>query len=216
MAAAPGGAGTIDWSRFGGQLVLVVLAMVAARTFAMLANRLLDREIDGRNPRTAGRAIPSGRLTIRATAGALATCLVVFVGVCVGFGVLYGNWWPAALALPVLAWIGVYPLFKRFTALCHVYLGSSLALSPLAAALAVEPSALATQPALWLLSVMVLGWVAGFDIIYALQDVEVDRGGGAVQPCPPESVHPPRSSRRVSSTSARLRASSARRCSTIA
>ena len=170
-------AGAIDWSRFAGQLVLIVLAMVFARTVAMLANRLLDARIDKDNPRTAGRAIPSGRVAPGAAAAALAVCALGFMAVCVAFGLLYGNWWPSVLGLPVLGWISAYALFKRFTALCHIYLGSSLAISPLAAALAIEPAAL-SQPALWLISFMVLCWVAGFDIIYALQDVHVDRAQG--------------------------------------
>lgn len=174
MAAAPGGE-VGSWRRLGGQLALVVLAMVFARTVAMLANRLLDRAIDAGNPRTAGRALPSGRLSVRAALSAMAACAALFLLICVAFGILYGNWWPAALGAPVLAWISAYPLLKRFTALCHLYLGSSLAISPLAAALAVEPTALAQQPGLWLLSLLVLCWVGGFDIIYALQDIEIDR-----------------------------------------
>ncbi len=174
LAAAPAGR-VIDWSRFGGQLGLVVLAMIFARTVAMLANRLLDREIDARNPRTAGRALPSGRLTVPAAAAAFGGSAVCFLGVCVAFGVVYGNWWPAGLGVPVVLWLSLYPLLKRFTSLAHLYLGASLAISPLAAALAVDPPALVGQPVLWLLAVMVLCWVAGFDIIYALQDVEVDR-----------------------------------------
>lgn len=177
MAAAPPGA-AIDWRRFGGQLALIVTAMVLARTVAMLANRILDREIDRHNPRTAGRAIPSGRLAVRAAVTALALCAAAFMVVCAAFGLLWGNWWPAALGLPVLLWLGLYPLLKRFTALCHLYLGASLALSPLAAGLAVDPPSIVTQPALWLLSAMVLCWVAGFDVIYALQDVEIDRNQG--------------------------------------
>ena len=177
MAAAPVGSpvgSSVDWRRLAGQLVLVVLAMIFARTAAMLANRLLDHRIDARNPRTASRAIPSGRLPVRAAVVAMALNAVAFMLVCAGFGVLFANWWPLILGMPVLVWICAYGIFKRFTALCHVYLGSGLALSPLAAAIAVDPAALA-QPALWLVSLMVLCWVAGFDVIYALQDVEVDR-----------------------------------------
>jgi 4-hydroxybenzoate polyprenyltransferase len=174
MAAAPGGA-VIEGSRFWGQLVLIVSAMFLARTVAMLANRLLDRDIDRENPRTSGRAIPSGRLTVTAATGVLAACAVSFLAVCIAFGVLYGNWWPAWLGLPVLVWLSLYPLLKRFTSLCHLYLGSSLAISPLAAVVAVDPAQIARQPALWLLSAMVMCWVAGFDIIYALQDVQADR-----------------------------------------
>jgi 4-hydroxybenzoate polyprenyltransferase len=178
MAGAPDGLGSIAWGRFGGQLALVTVAMVTARTVAMLANRLLDREIDRTNPRTAGRALPSGRLGTSTAVAAAVASAALFVATCAGFGVGFGNWWPLALSVPVLAWLGAYPLLKRWTALCHLYLGASLAISPLAAALAVEPSALASQPALWLLSAMVLCWVAGFDIIYALQDVDVDRATG--------------------------------------
>ncbi|MEE9130205.1 MAG: 4-hydroxybenzoate octaprenyltransferase [Phycisphaerales bacterium] len=177
MAARPGEA-TIDWREFVGQLALIVAAMVLARTVAMLANRLLDRRIDQANPRTAQRAIPSGRLSAGIAFAVLAACTGGFVLVCAGFGVLYGNWWPAILALPALGWVSAYPLLKRFTWLSHLYLGSSLAVSPVAAAIAIEPLALTTQPALWLLAGMVLCWVAGFDIIYALQDVDVDQQQG--------------------------------------
>ncbi len=177
MAAAPPGQ-SIDWARLAGQLTLVVAAMVMARSVAMIANRLLDREIDAANPRTAGRAIPSGRLSARAAAAALLGCAGGFLAICAGFGSFYGNWWPLALSVPVLAWLAAYPLLKRFTSLCHLYLGASLAMSPLAAALAIEPVSIARQPALWMLAAMVTCWVAGFDIIYALQDVEVDRRQG--------------------------------------
>ncbi|MCA9289780.1 MAG: putative 4-hydroxybenzoate polyprenyltransferase [Phycisphaerales bacterium] len=177
MAARPLG-GVVDWSRFAGQAALVVVAMVCARSVAMLANRLIDAELDARNPRTAGRAIPSGRLARRTVSLAIGAFALTFLIVCAGFGVLYGNWWPLVLGGPVLAWISAYGWFKRFTALCHVYLGSSLAISPIAAALAVNPGGLANQPAVWLIGGMVLCWVAGFDVIYALQDVDVDRRDG--------------------------------------
>jgi 4-hydroxybenzoate polyprenyltransferase len=177
MAAAPQG-GSPPWRRFAGQLALVVAAMVLARTVAMLANRLLDRHIDAANPRTAGRALPSGRLTPAAALAALLGGAALFMLACAGFGLLWGNWWPAVLGAPVLAWLAAYGLLKRFTALCHAYLGASLAISPPAAALAVDPAALAAQPAILLLAGMVLAWVAGFDIIYALQDLEVDRAQG--------------------------------------
>jgi 4-hydroxybenzoate polyprenyltransferase len=177
MAAAPVGR-SIDWPRFAGQLALVVVAMIFARTVAMLSNRLLDRHLDRRNPRTTGRALPSGRVTAMTVLAVLLTCAGCFMAVCLGFGLLYGNWWPAGLGLPVLTWLGAYPLLKRFTPLCHLYLGSALGLSPLAAALAVEPAAVVSQPALWLVAIMVMCWVAGFDIIYALQDIEIDRALG--------------------------------------
>src|SRR5690606_37906682 len=94
------------------------------------------------------------------------------------FWAFFDNPWPLVLSVPTLAWIAFYSFTKRFTALCHVFLGGALAASPLAAAIAVEPGALATTPALWLLAAMVLLWVAGFDIAYALQDIDFDRATG--------------------------------------
>jgi 4-hydroxybenzoate polyprenyltransferase len=151
--------------------------MFFARTAAMLANRILDARLDAENPRTASRAIPSGRLSITQARLAWSLAALCFMVVCVLFGLLYGNWWPTFLGLPVLGWISIYGLAKRFTQLCHFWLGSSLAMSPLAAAIAIDPAALGS-PDIWLLAVMVLFWVAGFDVIYALQDVEVDRRDG--------------------------------------
>ena len=178
MAAAPSGLPSLDRGRFATQALLVIAAMVAARTAAMLANRILDHRIDAGNPRTAGRAIPSGRLSLAGATGWFIAAGLVFVGVTAGFWRVTGNWWPLALSVPVLAWISAYGLFKRFTSLCHLWLGASLAISPVAAALAVDPAALGSQPAIWLLAAMVLTWVAGFDVIYALQDMEVDRRDG--------------------------------------
>ena len=169
--------GAIHWGRFGGQLALVVLAMFFARTAAMLANRILDARLDAGNPRTSSRAIPSGRVSLAGGIAAWSLSAIGFLVACLLFGLLYANWWPILLGAPVLAWICLYGLAKRFTQFCHFWLGSSLALSPVAAALAVDPASLGT-PTIWLLAVMVLFWVAGFDVIYALQDVEVDRRDG--------------------------------------
>ncbi|MBX3355821.1 MAG: putative 4-hydroxybenzoate polyprenyltransferase [Phycisphaeraceae bacterium] len=155
-------------------VALVVAAMVTARTAAMIANRLLDADLDARNPRTKGRAIPAGRVSKRDAALLLVLSSAGFIAVCGAFGVLRDNWWPLLLSLPVLAWITLYGLFKRFTWACHLWLGASLALSVPAAALAVDPAALA-MPSIWWLALAVLAWVAGFDVIYALQDIEVDR-----------------------------------------
>lgn len=176
LAAKPSPGAAIEWPRFAGQLLLVILAMVLARTAAMLANRLIDHRLDRDNPRTAQRAIPAGRLSPKRAAMALGLFALLFMACCAGF-LVFGNPWPLVLGLPVLAWICAYGYLKRFTALCHLYLGSSLAISPLCAAIAVDPAQLA-QPTLWLLSAMVLCWVGGFDVIYALQDVEVDRRQG--------------------------------------
>lgn len=152
---------------------LVVGCMVAARTAAMVANRLLDRDIDARNPRTAGRALPAGRVSVAQARAAFGLSSVAFVGLCVLFGPLLGNWWPLALSVPVLAWISAYGLLKRASMLCHLWLGASLAMSPLAAAIAVRPESLAA-PAPWFLAAAVLLWVAGFDVLYAMQDTAVD------------------------------------------
>lgn len=167
----------LHFEEIGLPLVLVVVAMICARTAAMLANRILDANIDKANPRTAGRAIPSGRLSRGNAIVAFVIASIGFLATCTLFGVLRENWWPALLGVPVLGWICAYGLFKRFTAFCHLWLGASLALSPLAAAIAVNPDALAL-PQIWLLAGMVLGWVAGFDVIYALQDIDVDRRDG--------------------------------------
>lgn len=161
-----------------GQLGLVVLCMVFARTWAMLFNRLVDRQFDAANPRTARRALASGAMTARQGWAFALGAAALFVGSCALFGAAFSNWWPLVLAVPTLAWIAFYSLTKRFTALCHVFLGGALAASPLAAAIAVRPGALSDTPALWWLAGMVLAWVAGFDVIYALQDMEFDRGAG--------------------------------------
>lgn len=184
LARPPDGA----WSRFAGQLALVVVCMVLARTWAMVVNRLADRDIDARNPRTARRAFASGRLPLSRGVAVLVACNVLFLGACSLYWFIFGNPWPLVLAEPVLAWIAFYSFTKRFTWLCHVFLGGALAASPVAAAIAVEPGAIglgsalpsrlaehAAVPAVWWLSLMVLLWVAGFDVIYALQDVDVDR-----------------------------------------
>ncbi|HAW96828.1 MAG TPA: 4-hydroxybenzoate octaprenyltransferase [Phycisphaerales bacterium] len=168
----------ISWGPFSAQLGLIILAMVLARTAAMIANRILDAGFDAENPRTSGRAIPSGRLARRDAIIAWVVTAILFLVVCALFGLIYANWWPLCLGTPVVLWISLYGLAKRFTQFCHVWLGSSLALSPLAAAIAIEPSSLTASPAIWLLALMVLLWVAGFDVIYALQDVEIDERDG--------------------------------------
>lgn len=166
------------WSRLGGQLALVVGCMVFARSWAMLVNRIADREFDARNPRTVRRAVASGALRAKDATLIALGCALGFVGLCALFGVFFGNWWPLILSAPTLAWIGFYSFTKRFTMLAHVFLGGALASSPLAAAIAVRPEALGDTPALWALACMVLFWVAGFDVLYALQDLDFDRAEG--------------------------------------
>lgn len=172
-----------------GRLAVVVACMVFARTWAMLVNRLADAGIDAENPRTAKRVFASGSMTRgqgwRWAVGSAA----LFVGAASLFGVCFGNWWPAILAAPVLGWIAFYSYTKRFTWLCHAVLGTALAASPVAAAIAVAPGVVGLPeltgaagaelvPAVWWIAGMVVCWVAGFDVIYALQDVEFDRGRG--------------------------------------
>lgn len=165
-----------------GKLGLVVLCMVLARTWAMLVNRIADAGFDIQNPRTARRAVASGALGAGDAKLLAGACVVGFIAAASGFGVLYGNWWPAALSVPVLGWLAFYSFAKRFTAMCHLLLGSALAISPLAAALAVNPGALSlspvAMPALYCLSGMVTLWVAGFDVLYALADADFDRRVG--------------------------------------
>lgn len=156
------------------QVALVVACMVVGRSFAMGMNRLLDARLDAVNPRTAKRAIPSGALSLQAAVGILAACAVAFEAVACGF-LRYGNPWPAILAMPVLAVLGAYPLFKRFTRYCHFYLGACLALAPVCAWVAIAGKIDVTP---LIMAAAVLCWTAGFDILYATQDVESDRATG--------------------------------------
>lgn len=166
------------WSTFAGQLSLVVVCMVLARTWAMLVNRVLDADLDAQNPRTSSRAIPGGRLSRGQAFGTASACALGFVAVCAGFWVFFENVWPVLLSVPVLVWVGFYSTTKRFTWLCHVFLGGALAASPIAAAIAVSPEYVLSASALWCIAGMVVVWVAGFDVIYALQDVGFDREAG--------------------------------------
>ncbi len=158
-----------------GQLLLIVLCMVTARTVAMAANRLLDAKLDAANPRTARRAIPSGALSPTFVGGMLALCAIAFITSTALFWFCYRNPWPLALSLPVLAFVSAYPLLKRFTRLCHYYLGASLALAPICAWVAIRGGI--NLPPL-LMAAAVLTWTAGFDIIYACQDYASDVATG--------------------------------------
>ncbi len=166
------------WVSFVEQLGLVVVAMVLARTWAMLFNRFADRELDKDNPRTAGRALPSGQLSTTQMLGLMVASAAGFVLTAGGFGLLFENWWPMMLSLPVLGFVAGYSLTKRFTLMCHFFLGAALAISPLCAAVAINPASLGQVNALWWLAAMVLFWVSGFDVIYAFQDIACDRTQG--------------------------------------
>lgn len=165
--------GEIEWGTFGWQLCLIVFCMFFARNVAMLANRLIDKEIDAKNPRTKNRVLASGEVSTKVAVIYLACNAFLFV-MFTGLFLVWNNFYPLSLSVTVLIWLAMYPCLKRFTWLCHIYLGSSLALSPIAAAIAVHPETLAHVP-IWLLSGAVLCWVAGFDIIYALQDMDCDK-----------------------------------------
>ncbi len=166
----PGG-----WPR-PGQFVLIVLCMVSARSFAMTFNRLADAAIDARNPRTAGRPIPAGKIDIRSARAFLLGAAAIFALGCAGFHFLYRNPLPLILCLPTLVCLASYSYAKRFTATAHFILGAVIGFAPAAAWIAINPSSLDITTA-WL-TLAVLTWIAGFDIIYACQDFEVDRREG--------------------------------------
>lgn len=159
-----------------GQLVLIVLCMVAARSVAMTFNRIVDARFDVLNPRTAQRAIPAGRMSRRAAWFLWALSAVTFAFGCLGFFFFYDNTWPILLSGPVLVYLCAYSFTKRFTSWSHLYLGSAIAFSPVATWLAIDPASLGMTA--WALMASVVCWIAGFDIIYACQDIEFDRQAG--------------------------------------
>jgi 4-hydroxybenzoate polyprenyltransferase len=151
-------------------LLWITLAMVGARSLAMALNRLIDAHIDAANPRTSGRELPSGALT--------STAVVAF---CLASLALYAV---AVFQLdPLVRWLSpipvamfvIYPYLKRFTWLCHLWLGAVDGLAPIGAWAAIKGE-LPWQA--WTLGAAVAAWVAGFDLFYALFDVEVDREQG--------------------------------------
>ena len=166
LTAMRGQSGSVHWW----QLFLVTVAMVGLRTFAMACNRIIDREIDARNPRTATRELVTGALSVRsAWTGALAA-VVVFLGAAALLN-------PLCLALAPVAVIPmvVYPYGKRFTDFPHAILGIAQAMGPIGAWLAVTGS--------WSWDAVLLGlavgvWIGGFDLIFGCQDVAADRAHG--------------------------------------
>lgn len=164
--------GVPEW----GQLALVVVCMVCARSTAMTFNRIVDAGVDARNPRTVARPIPARQITTKQAGLFLALCAGGFVLGCLGFAVWYDNIWPIALCLPVLAYLCGYSYSKWVTRWSHFYLGSAIALSPAAAWLAIHPPSLG-WPTMVLVGAVTL-WIGGFDIIYACQDIAFDRNEG--------------------------------------
>ncbi|MCS6978272.1 MAG: putative 4-hydroxybenzoate polyprenyltransferase [Gemmatales bacterium] len=165
----------LHWPEWALDLAGIVVCMVLARSTAMGFNRLVDHRYDASNPRTANRHLPTGRLSRTAVWGFTLLCGLGFVVSTFHFVLHNDNWWPVYLSVPVLLFICAYSLTKRFTSLSHFWLGASLMLAPVATWLAIT-GGLALAP--MLLGLAVLCWVAGFDIIYACQDVDFDRKAG--------------------------------------
>ena len=151
-------------------VVWVTVAMIGARTLAMALNRLVDAELDARNPRTASRELPSGALSRVQVLGLCVAALVVFLVAVSQLDPVVRWLWPIPVAMFV-----VYPYLKRFTWLCHFWLGACLALAPVGSWLAVS----GTAPwEAWAIGGAVLLWVAGFDLFYSLFDLDHDRSEG--------------------------------------
>ena len=158
--------GWFGWSL----LFLGALAAVSARNFAMGVNRYLDRDIDALNPRTKGRPSVDGRVSLKQMQIFIAVNALIFIVVA-----YFINTLSLILSVPILFILGAYSYFKRFSAAAHLVLGVSLGLAPIAGAVAV----LDTGP-LWslYLGIGVMFWVAGFDLLYSLQDIEFDKANG--------------------------------------
>ena len=150
------------------RLLLVVLAVVAARTAAMAMNRIADRAFDARNPRTQRRELVTGAVSMPAAWVLLAVSAAAFVLAALAIAPFCG-----ALALPVLGILLGYSYAKRFTWAVHLWLGVAQALGPIGVAVALTGAAPASAVVLGL---GVGAWVAGFDVLYSLQDMEFDRG----------------------------------------
>jgi len=153
-------------------LAWIVAAGVGARTLGMAMNRILDSDIDAKNARTADRELPAGRIT-----PALAWCvaaggLALYVGACAALGPLCLK----LAAVPAVV-LGVYSLLKRFTPLCHFGIGLCLGMAPLAAFIAAS-NTLDFSEQVVMLAIFAFFWISGFDIIYALMDIDFDRQAG--------------------------------------
>lgn len=151
------------WSTLG----WILLAMVGARSLAMALNRLIDRRLDAANPRTAGRHLPSGRLTTGQVWAFAAVSLAAMLGAVSQLPEITWWLWPVPVALFV-----AYPYTKRVTWSCHLVLGLSIGIAPIGGWIAVTGAFALSPVLLW---IAVAAWIAGFDVIYALLDVEHDR-----------------------------------------
>ena len=149
----------------------LTLAMVAVRSFAMAFNRLADLPYDKANERTKKRPLVTGEITVSQT---MAFCLImaaIFTGCCAALNSIC-----LLLALPALLVVIIYSYLKRFTPLCHFWLGGTLGLAPLAGWLSVSPESMSLSPVMLFFAVMF--WVGAFDIYYAFQDIDFDRRYG--------------------------------------
>jgi 4-hydroxybenzoate polyprenyltransferase len=162
----------LDRNIHWGRLLLVTIAMVGLRTFAMACNRIIDREIDARNPRTAGRELVTGAVSVKSAWTGALIAVVVFLGAAAALN-------PLCLALAPIAVIPmvVYPYGKRFTNFPHAILGLAQAMGPVGAWIAITGQ--------WSWDAVILGlavgiWIGGFDLIFACQDVDADRAHGVL------------------------------------
>lgn len=153
------------------QIVWITVAMVGARSAAMTFNRIIDIDFDAANPRTANRELPTGRLSVGFAWAFLFVSIAVFV-----FAAWSLNWLTFALSPIALLSVLGYSYAKRFTAFAHLMLGWALSISPTAAWIAVRGAIDSEVPLL--LSLLVLMWTAGFDVMYACQDYEFDKKAG--------------------------------------
>jgi 4-hydroxybenzoate polyprenyltransferase len=150
-------------------LILILIGAVGARTVALALNRIIDREIDKRNPRTAIRELPSGRMNLAEAAGILIVGLLLYFVSAYFIGEFCLVWSPLPLAVFVF-----YPYMKRFTPLAHFGVGAGLAMASLGGWVAIAQSLDTLMPGIWL-GLFTMFWVTGFDIIYSTMDEAFDR-----------------------------------------
>jgi 4-hydroxybenzoate polyprenyltransferase len=155
-----------------GRWGLIAVAAVGARTAAMSLNRIIDRGLDAKNPRTRTRELPAGRMGLAEAIGLLVVSTIAYLAACAALGSWYLN-----VSVVPLAVFTLYPYLKRFTPLCHLGVGAALALAPLAGYAAAHPDLQRPAPAFFLAG-FALCWVTGFDIIYATLDEAFDREHG--------------------------------------
>jgi 4-hydroxybenzoate polyprenyltransferase len=156
-----------------GTILWIIVAFTAARFAAMSFNRIVDRELDARNPRTRERELPSGRLSVAQAVAAVLAASALFAFAAFRLNALCGWLSPVALG-----WIFFYSYTKRFTQWSHHVLGLALGIAPVGGFLALSGSWSNPWFALPILAAAVMFWVAGFDVIYSIQDIEFDRNHG--------------------------------------